>query len=183
MDASTITTTTFTVKAGSTAVPGTVSYSGTTATFTPTDNLAYSTPYTATVTTGAKNLAGNALASNYVWNFSTGTETASVVTSLDKIETAETTGVIDHDTALLYTLYVAFDPTSLPVEYRGDDSDVMIEGTTEMLELSSRFDQLPADLQAKVQPFLLRPDDPLSVWNKRLNELLDASSSPARSGR
>ena len=69
MDASTINASTFTVKAGATAVPGTVSYSGTTATFTPTDNLAYSTSYTATVTTGAKDLAGNALASNYVWSF------------------------------------------------------------------------------------------------------------------
>jgi hypothetical protein len=73
MNASTVTTTTFTVTAGSTVVPGSVGYSGTTATFTPTGNLAYSTPYTATVTTGAQDLAGNALASNHVWNFTTGT--------------------------------------------------------------------------------------------------------------
>ena len=182
MDAATINAATFTVKAGTTAVPGTVNYSGTTATFTPTGNWANSTSYTATVTTGVKDLAGNALSTNYVWNFSTGTGTASVVTSLDKIGTAEIKSVIDHDTALLYTLYVAFDPTSLPVEYRGDDSDVMIEGTTVLLELASRLDQLPADLQTKVRSFLLRPDDPLSVWNKRLNELLGASSSPAQSG-
>ena len=78
MDASTINATTFTVKSGSTAVPGTVGYSGTTATFTPTANLAFSTSYTATVTTGAKDLAGNALATNYDWNFtcsSSGTTT------------------------------------------------------------------------------------------------------------
>lgn len=73
MDASTINATTFTVKAGSTAVPGTVSYSGNTATFTPTDNLATSTSYTATVTTGVKDLAGNQLASDYVLTFTTGT--------------------------------------------------------------------------------------------------------------
>jgi hypothetical protein len=76
MDASTVTATTFTVKAGSTLVPGTVSYSGTTATFTPTDNLAYSTSYTATVTTGVKDLAGNALASNYVWSFTSSSTSA-----------------------------------------------------------------------------------------------------------
>jgi len=73
MDPLTVTAPTFTVKAGLTPVSGTVNYSGTTATFTPTDNLAYSTSYTATVTTLAKDLAGNALASNYVWSFTTGT--------------------------------------------------------------------------------------------------------------
>jgi hypothetical protein len=73
MNPATLTTTTFTVKAGSTVVPGTVGYSGTTATFTPTGNWAYTTSYTATVTTGAQDLAGNALTNNYVWNFTTGT--------------------------------------------------------------------------------------------------------------
>ena len=72
MDAETITSATFTVRSGSTDVPGTVSYSGTTATFTPAGNWAYSTSYTAMVTTGARDLAGNALASNYIWNFDTG---------------------------------------------------------------------------------------------------------------
>ena len=46
-------------------------YSGSTATFTPTSNLLPNTTYTATVTTGAKNLAGIPLANNYVWSFST----------------------------------------------------------------------------------------------------------------
>jgi hypothetical protein len=72
MDASTITTATFTLMQGTTPVSGSVNYSGTTATFTPAANLTSSTQYTATVTTGAKDLAGNALVSNYVWNFTTG---------------------------------------------------------------------------------------------------------------
>jgi len=95
MDASTVTTTTFTVKAGSTVVPGTVNSSGTTATFTPTGNLAYITSYTATVTTGAKDLAGNVLSNNYVWNFTTGTASvtsAPISTSLPA--TLITTGAI-----------------------------------------------------------------------------------------
>ena len=41
------------------------------ATFTPTNPLALSTHYTATITTGAQNLFGNALASDYVWSFTT----------------------------------------------------------------------------------------------------------------
>jgi hypothetical protein len=49
-----------------------VTYSGVTAIFTPTSPLAANTLYTATITTEAKDLAGNALASNYVWSFTTG---------------------------------------------------------------------------------------------------------------
>ncbi len=41
------------------------------ATFTPTDPLALDTLYTATITTGAQDLAGAALASDYVWTFTT----------------------------------------------------------------------------------------------------------------
>jgi hypothetical protein len=42
------------------------------ATFTPAANLADNTSYTATVTTGAMDLAGNALATDNVWTFTTG---------------------------------------------------------------------------------------------------------------
>ena len=71
MDALTILTTTFTVKVGATTVLGSVTYNALTATFTPTSNLLPNTTYTATITTGAKNLAGVSLVSNYVWSFST----------------------------------------------------------------------------------------------------------------
>jgi hypothetical protein len=71
MDPTTITSTKFTLQQGTTSVSGTVTYAGTTAIFTPTSNLAATTTYTATITTGAKDLAGNALASNYVWSFTT----------------------------------------------------------------------------------------------------------------
>ncbi len=64
---------------GVTPVAGGVSYAARTATFTPTTALAFSTTYTATLTTGATDLAGNALAggvnpavaANYVWTFTT----------------------------------------------------------------------------------------------------------------
>jgi hypothetical protein len=72
MDPSTISTTTFTLTQGVTSIPGAVTYVGTTATFSPASNLAFSTTYTATIKTGAKDLAGNALASNFVWSFRTG---------------------------------------------------------------------------------------------------------------
>jgi hypothetical protein len=71
MDPLTINTLTFTLKQGTTSVSGTVNYSGTTATFSPSSNLTGNTTYTATITTGAKDLAGNALVNNYVWSFTT----------------------------------------------------------------------------------------------------------------
>jgi hypothetical protein len=71
MDPLTITTATFTLKQGATVWSGTVAYSGVTAVFTPGTNLLASSTYTATITTEAKDLAGNALASDYVWSFTT----------------------------------------------------------------------------------------------------------------
>jgi hypothetical protein len=64
---------TFTITGlGAGAVAGTVTYAGQTATFTPTSALAANTPFNATVTTGAKDLAGNALAAASTWSFTTG---------------------------------------------------------------------------------------------------------------
>lgn len=73
-------TASFTLKQGTTSVPGTVSYTGSTATFTPTNVLSASTVYTATISTGAKDLAGNALAANIEWNFTTGAAVANLAT-------------------------------------------------------------------------------------------------------
>jgi hypothetical protein len=71
MDPLTITSSTFMLKQGTTSVAGAVTYSGTTASFTPTNALAANTVYTATVTTGAKDMAGDAIAANKVWSFTT----------------------------------------------------------------------------------------------------------------
>ena len=58
---------------GASAVTGTVRYdiASKIATFTPAANLAPLTAYTATMTTGTTDLAGNALAENFVWSFTT----------------------------------------------------------------------------------------------------------------
>ncbi|MDO8094804.1 MAG: Ig-like domain-containing domain, partial [Candidatus Brocadiales bacterium] len=52
-------------------ISGIVSYNGATATFTPSGNLSDSTAYTARITKGVKDSAGNALASDYTWSFTT----------------------------------------------------------------------------------------------------------------
>lgn len=71
MDPLTISDLTFTLKLGTTIIPGQVNYSGLTASFDPDANLLSGNTYTATITTGAKNPAGVALANDYVWTFST----------------------------------------------------------------------------------------------------------------
>jgi len=74
MNPTSINTSSFTVigPAGA-SVTGTVTYSGTTATFTPATPLAPSSMYTATISTGATDAIGTALANNFVWSFTTGT--------------------------------------------------------------------------------------------------------------
>jgi hypothetical protein len=85
MQPSTINGTTFTLTGpGATAVAGTVAYvaSSDFATFTPTSPLALNTLYTATITTGARDLTGDPLASNYVWTFTTSLTTCQATVPL-----------------------------------------------------------------------------------------------------
>jgi hypothetical protein len=99
MNPITITTATFTLRdtTAAVAVTGAVTYDTVShvATFTPTSNLAASHSFDATITSGATDLAGNALASNEVWSFTTGAAadgTAPTVSSTDPANGA--TGVL-----------------------------------------------------------------------------------------
>src|SRR5665648_668234 len=86
MNPLTITASTFTVKQGTTPVVGTVTYTGLTASFTPAVPFAANTVYTGTIMTGANNLTGIPLATDYVWTFSTGT--SPTVISTDPLNNA-----------------------------------------------------------------------------------------------
>ena len=89
----TINTTTFTITQGTTPVAGLVTYTGMTATFSPANSFLPNTLYTGTITTGVKDMARNALISNYVWTFTTGVPdlTPPKVISTDPVNAA--TGV------------------------------------------------------------------------------------------
>lgn len=108
MDATTINTTTFTLKQSTTAILGTVTYSGTTAFFDPTVNLIADTVYTATLTTSIKNTVNTTLAANYVWSFTTGISVAPKVILTDPLNTAS--GV-----ALNKVVTATFDMTMNPL--------------------------------------------------------------------
>jgi hypothetical protein len=72
IDPATINAQSFTLTTGGVPVAGSVTYFGTMAVFRPDANLLANASYSATITTGVKDLAGNALAANASWNFTTG---------------------------------------------------------------------------------------------------------------
>ena len=72
LNCSTLTPSTFAVTIAGVAVAGSITAcAGTTATFTPTVNLAPNATYVATLTTGVQDQAGDGLSVPYVWSFST----------------------------------------------------------------------------------------------------------------
>ncbi len=70
MNPATITQASFTIK-GASAVTGTVSYTGTTASFVPSSPLTPNTTYTGTITKSAKDLMSQSPKYDYVWTFTT----------------------------------------------------------------------------------------------------------------
>ena len=72
LDPSSISASSFILRQAATVIPGVVTYSDVTATFSPNLALTANTVYTAEVTTEVMDLAGNTLESNYVWSFTTG---------------------------------------------------------------------------------------------------------------
>jgi len=71
MNQSTITSSSFTVKQGSEAVAGSISFSENTVTFTPSSALAPNAVHTINISTAVKDTAGNSLANAYFWSFTT----------------------------------------------------------------------------------------------------------------
>lgn len=116
MNPATINSTTFTLMGpGTTAVAGLVAYAaiGNTLTFTPTANLAPSTLFTATITTGATNLAENPLAANYVWTFTTGTTVDTTPPQLVSTVPANTAADVPLNQAVSATFSEAMNPLTI----------------------------------------------------------------------
>jgi hypothetical protein len=122
MDSRTLTATTFTVTGpGTTPVTGTVTYAGNAgaiATFTPASNLAAGTNYTATITTGAKDLAGNALdqihgLARNPWTFTTGAAADIVPPTLTSTLPANAATAVGINQAVNATFSKAMDPATI----------------------------------------------------------------------
>jgi hypothetical protein len=116
MDSTTITGTTFKVTGpGVTPVAGAVTYSmiGATATFTPASTLTASTLYTVTITTGATDLAGNALAANFVWTFTTGSGTDTTAPTVTSMSPANAATAVPTNAGINATFSKAMDPATM----------------------------------------------------------------------
>ena len=128
MTSSTVTSSTFTLTSGTTTVGAAVTYSGGVATLNPTADLAAGTTYTATIKGGAsgvKDAAGNAMAADKTWAFTTaaaggGTTTQTVtltatadsyVTSASPTTNFGTSTLLGVDNSPVEATYLKFDLT------------------------------------------------------------------------
>lgn len=149
MDPLTISSTSFVLKqTGGSPVVGTVSYSGVSAIFSPTNTLNYSSNYTATINTGAKDLAGNAIEKDYVWSWTTADyccydppadTTPPTVTSVIQANGAIN---IATNTSLGVTFSESMNPlsiTNLSFALKGTLSNTPVTGTVSYSGLNATF--------------------------------------------
>lgn len=152
MDPATINTSTFTVMNGATAVAGTVSYTGVTATFTPAVLLAPLTTYTARITTGAKDLGGTPLAFGFAWNFTTGSSpdlTRPVVIAI--VPTVGATGVAVNQ-SVTAAFSEAMDPATInAANFTLMQGTTVVAGTVSYAGVTATF--TPASNLAPMTPY------------------------------
>ena len=136
MNPLTINASTFTLKQGATAVAGVITYAGNNAFFTPNSNLTANMIYTATITTGALNTAGNPISNNYVWNFTTGTSIAPKVISTSP--TSNENGVLLNK-VITATFDMAMNPLTIPASFTLKQGTNAVAGNVTYLGNTASF--------------------------------------------
>ncbi|OAB29440.1 Ig-like domain-containing protein [Flavobacterium fryxellicola] len=146
MNPSTLNGTSYTVKQGANPVAGTIAYTGSMVSFTPTNPLQANTTYTVTITTDAKNTLGTALGANYVWTFKTGVNP--IVTATDPVNNATGVNLLKTVTA---DFNIPMDPSSINAT-----TFTLRQGTTSIAGIVS-YSGLTAsfDPTASLQPGLV----------------------------
>ncbi len=146
MNPLTITTGTFIVTKGSMGpgmkapVLGTVTYFGVTAVFTPAVDLLPSTTYTATITTGARDLAGNALSSNKVWSFTTGNTLDIIAPTVILTDPANGDTNVALSKRISATFSKTMDPTTITnISFTLTDGITPVTGTVTYVGLTATF--------------------------------------------
>jgi hypothetical protein len=74
------------------------------------------------------------------------------MSSIALIEAAQSAGVLDYSTAMLYKVYVMFDPESLPPEYRSDVPSKC--GTPVILEVQRNWHLLAPDDRMEISQYI-----------------------------
>ncbi|MBK5279978.1 MAG: DUF3494 domain-containing protein [Bacteroidia bacterium] len=113
MDPSTITSSSFTLKQGTVSVAGEVSYTGTTASFTPTAALAPNAVHTATITTASQNVSGTSLAEDMIWSFTTGALPDTSLPTVTLTDPANNATGVTLNKAVVVTFSEAMDQTTI----------------------------------------------------------------------
>ncbi len=113
MDPASITSTSFAVLQGTTPVSGTVAYSGKTATFTPTENLAGNTVFLAIISTSVKSTFGVALVEAYSWNFTTGETPDIILPTVELTDPLNSALEVALDKAIVFTFSEPMNQTTI----------------------------------------------------------------------
>lgn len=113
VDTATVTASTFLLSDGADNIQGTVSAIDQTATFTPNAAMAWEANYTATVTSGVQDLAGNALTADYTWSFTTGAEPDTTAPEITSVQPANNATDVSPDTAVSVYFSEEMDPASI----------------------------------------------------------------------
>ena len=183
MDPSTLTPGAFTLLAGTTPVPGTVSCVGVTATFQPTGPLAANTLFAPAITTAVRDLAGNALAQDFHWTFTTGALQDTTRPTVSSTLPADQAIDVVLDDNVSATFSEGMDPLTLTTEtFTLRDAKGPIAGTVAGLGATVIFD--PAgnlDPETKYTATLTRQATDLAgnamttdfVWNFTTGSTLD----------
>lgn len=130
MDPSTLTTSTISVKGGGGPIAGTVGFSSNSATFTPSANLDSATLYTARISTGAMDLAGNPLAADYTWPFTTGGAQDNIAPTVLSTVPSNNTTRVPFNTTISATFSEAMDPSTVTTDsFKVNDGTSFIAGT------------------------------------------------------
>ena len=121
MNPLTVTNVNFTLRetVSGTAVVGVVSYSGVSAVFNPVSNLAPSTNYTVTVKGGAsgvKDLAGNAMVSDYVLSWTTSAAPDTIAPTVTLVNPANLATVVVANSVINATFSEAIDPLTITTD-------------------------------------------------------------------
>ncbi|MBI3306068.1 Ig-like domain-containing protein [Candidatus Nomurabacteria bacterium] len=114
MNQSTINSDTFFVSGGALEV-GSITFSGNTAIFTPSSLLSADRQYTAVVQTGVEDSAGNAMAAQYSWDFTTVVESTGTAPSLSMVSISPSSGTIQAGDTVTVTFTEEDSQTDLSV--------------------------------------------------------------------
>jgi hypothetical protein len=183
MDPATLSGSTFLLSDGTRSIQGQVSFVGVTAIFVPAERLMDSTAYTATLTDGAADVAGNPLEEPYVWSFTTGVlpDTTAPMVSFTTPDDEEAN--VAPNSRITATFTEALDPlTVTDASFRLLNGDTAVVGgvtwsgrtavfaPSETLELSTTY---VAELSVALEDLSGNPLESPFVWSFSTGDVVD----------